>query len=108
MSSVRRPLSYSLDRASERIKSWRCSGVAGWASSIARAMNDCGARWRSKFCPHRWPMTPSGCAAEEAPFIVSELLEGAELRAQLESGALPARRALEYAQQITAGLAATM
>src|SRR5262250_942337 len=35
-----------------------------------------------------------------APFIVAELLEGAELRAQLESGALTARRALEYAQQI--------
>jgi len=36
---------------------------------------------------------------EGAPFIVAELLEGAELRAQLESGALPVRRALEYAQQ---------
>src|SRR5262245_35686056 len=45
-------------------------------------------------------------AHEGAPFIVAELLEGAELRAQLESGALPARRALEYAQQITRGLAA--
>ncbi len=43
---------------------------------------------------------------EGAPFIVAELLEGAELRAQLESGALPLRRALEYAQQITTGLAA--
>src|SRR5262245_31524897 len=41
-----------------------------------------------------------------APFIVAELLEGEELRAQLESGALPARRALEYALQITQGLAA--
>ncbi len=41
-----------------------------------------------------------------APFIVAELLEGEELRAQLESGALPARRALDYAQQITQGLAA--
>src|SRR5262245_6220246 len=41
-----------------------------------------------------------------APFIVAELLEGEELRAQLEPGALPARRALEYAQQITQGLAA--
>jgi serine/threonine protein kinase len=41
-----------------------------------------------------------------APFIVAELLEGEELRAQLESGALPVRRALEYAQQIAAGLAA--
>src|SRR5262245_580055 len=41
-----------------------------------------------------------------APFIVAELLEGEELRAQLESGALPVLRALEFAQQITAGLAA--
>src|SRR5262245_27657487 len=40
------------------------------------------------------------------PFIVAELLDGAELRAQLEQGALSARRTLEYAQQITAGLAA--
>src|SRR5262245_11717017 len=50
-----------------------------------------------------------GAASPElggAPFIVAELLEGAELRAQLESGALPARRALEYAQQITQGLSA--
>jgi eukaryotic-like serine/threonine-protein kinase len=45
-------------------------------------------------------------AHEGAPFIVAELLEGEELRAQLESGALPARRALEYALQITQGLAA--
>src|SRR5262245_295927 len=45
-------------------------------------------------------------AHEGAPFIVAELLEGEELRAQLEQGALPARRALEYAQQITQGLAA--
>ena len=39
-----------------------------------------------------------GAASPElggAPFIVTELLEGEELRAQLESGALPARRALE-------------
>src|SRR5215470_19782426 len=39
MSSVRRPLSCSLDRASERTKSWRCSGVEGWAWFTARAMN---------------------------------------------------------------------
>jgi serine/threonine protein kinase len=45
-------------------------------------------------------------AHEGAPFIVAELLEGEELRAQLESGALPPRRALEYALQITQGLAA--
>jgi eukaryotic-like serine/threonine-protein kinase len=41
-----------------------------------------------------------------APFIVAELLEGEELRTQLEQGALPVRKALEYAQQITQGLAA--
>src|SRR5262249_36382094 len=43
---------------------------------------------------------------EGAPFIVAELLEGTELRAQLDPGALPVLRALEYAQQITQGLAA--
>jgi eukaryotic-like serine/threonine-protein kinase len=41
-----------------------------------------------------------------APYIVSELLEGQELRAQLNQGALPLRHSLEYAQQIAAGLAA--
>ncbi|MCW5969398.1 MAG: protein kinase [Blastocatellales bacterium] len=40
------------------------------------------------------------------PFIVMELLEGEELRAQLNDGPLPVRTALEYAQQIAAGLAA--
>ena len=40
------------------------------------------------------------------PYLVMELLEGEELRAQLENGALPTRKAIEYAQQITAGLAA--
>src|SRR5919199_598913 len=35
-----------------------------------------------------------------SPFIVAELLEGEELRARLDHGALPVRRALEYAQQI--------
>ncbi len=43
---------------------------------------------------------------EGAPFIVAELLEGEELRAQLEQGALTSRKAIEYAQQIAAGLAA--
>jgi Tol biopolymer transport system component len=43
---------------------------------------------------------------EGAPFIVAELLEGEELRAQLDGGALPVRRCIEYAQQITAGLSA--
>ncbi len=43
---------------------------------------------------------------EGAPFIVAELLEGEELRAQLEQGPIAPRKAVEYAQQIAAGLAA--
>ena len=42
-----------------------------------------------------------------APFIVTEMLEGEDLRHQLNRGALPARRAIDYAQQITRGLAVT-
>ena len=41
-----------------------------------------------------------------APYIVSELLEGEELREQLNDGLLPQRKALDYAQQIAQGLAA--
>jgi eukaryotic-like serine/threonine-protein kinase len=41
-----------------------------------------------------------------APYLVAELLEGEELRAQLNEGALSVRKAIEYAQQIAAGLAA--
>src|SRR5262249_40084602 len=41
-----------------------------------------------------------------APYIVTELLEGEELRTQLNQGAVPQRRALRYAQQIANGLAA--
>src|SRR5437867_9814780 len=33
-----------------------------------------------------------------APYIVSELLDGEELRTQLNEGALPVRQALDYAQ----------
>ena len=44
---------------------------------------------------------------EGAPFIVTELLEGEDLRQQLNRGPLPQRRAIYYAQQITRGLAAT-
>jgi eukaryotic-like serine/threonine-protein kinase len=43
---------------------------------------------------------------EGAPYIVTELLEGAELRTVLKRGALPLPRALDYAQQIVRGLAA--
>jgi len=41
-----------------------------------------------------------------APYIVSELLEGETLRERLTSGALPVRKAVEYAVQIAHGLAA--
>ena len=41
-----------------------------------------------------------------APFLVSELLEGSSLRAELESGPLPTRKATDYAVQIAQGLAA--
>jgi Tol biopolymer transport system component len=41
-----------------------------------------------------------------SPFIVSELLEGSSLRAELEHGPLPPRKASEYAAQIAQGLAA--
>src|SRR6201984_1586941 len=41
-----------------------------------------------------------------SPFLVSELLEGETLRAVLHHGALPQRKAIEYAVQIAQGLAA--
>jgi len=40
------------------------------------------------------------------PYIVAELLDGEELRVQMNRGPLPVRQALDYAQQITLGLAA--
>src|SRR5688500_17442891 len=43
---------------------------------------------------------------EGFPYIISELLNGEELREQLNSGALPQRKALDYARQIAEGLAA--
>src|SRR5262245_15483547 len=45
-------------------------------------------------------------AHESSPFIVAELLEGEELRRQLNEGALPVRTVIDYAQQIASGLAA--
>src|SRR5438477_872108 len=41
-----------------------------------------------------------------APYIVSELLAGETLRDRLKNGALPTRKAVEYALQVTRGLAA--
>src|SRR5437870_6575604 len=41
-----------------------------------------------------------------APYIVSELLEGEELREPLNHGALTLRKAVDYAKQVASGLAA--
>ena len=41
-----------------------------------------------------------------SPYIVSELLEGETLRDRLSSGAIPLKKATDYAQQIVRGLAA--
>src|SRR5262245_23051247 len=43
---------------------------------------------------------------DDVPYIVSELLEGETLRERLGAGALPVRKAIEYAIQICHGLAA--
>lgn len=40
-----------------------------------------------------------------SPFLVSELLEGESLRAVLDRGALPQRKAIDYGAQIAQGLA---
>ena len=41
-----------------------------------------------------------------SPYIVAELLEGEELRVQLNNGRFNSRKAIDYAQQIAQGLAA--
>ena len=41
-----------------------------------------------------------------SPYIVEELLEGEELRAQLQEGAMAPKKAIEYARQIADGLSA--
>ena len=43
---------------------------------------------------------------DAAPYVVYELLDGETLRDRLHEGALPRRKALEYARQIALGLAA--
>ncbi len=43
---------------------------------------------------------------EGNPYIVSELLEGEELRQRLDEGPIPLRKVTEYAQQIVSGLSA--
>src|SRR5262245_1127172 len=41
-----------------------------------------------------------------SPYLVAELLSGEELREELKNGPLPQRKAVDYAQQISQGLAA--
>jgi serine/threonine protein kinase/WD40 repeat protein len=43
---------------------------------------------------------------EGTPYVVSELLEGSTLRQQLANGALPIRKAIEYAVHVARGLSA--
>jgi TolB-like protein/Flp pilus assembly protein TadD len=43
---------------------------------------------------------------DNAPYVVQELLEGETLRAELSGGRFPPRKAIDYALQITQGLAA--
>src|SRR3569832_2337008 len=43
---------------------------------------------------------------EDAPYLVSELLEGEDLRKHMDGSPLPQRTAVEYAAQIAHGLAA--
>jgi len=43
---------------------------------------------------------------EQAPYIVSELLEGRSLRELLRGGPVPSRKAIDYAIQLASGLAA--
>jgi len=43
---------------------------------------------------------------DRSPYIVSEILEGETLRQRLRGGALPVRKAIDYAHQIARGLAA--
>src|SRR5262249_49887774 len=47
-----------------------------------------------------------GAAPDGSPYIVSELLEGQTLRERLRAGAIPTRKVMEYALQVTSGLAA--
>ena len=39
--------------------------------------------------------------SEGSPYVVSELLEGETLRERLRSGAIPARKTLDYALQLS-------
>ena len=43
---------------------------------------------------------------EGQPYVVSELLDGRDLRAELMDGAVPMKRAIEWATQVCQGLAA--
>ena len=107
------------------------SARAGWAKFSELATRGSTAKSRSNSCPPLSPTTLDRLRRFEqearatsalnhpniltiydigthdgAPYIVAELLEGEELRAHLKDGAIPPRKAIEYARQIAAGLAA--
>ena len=86
------------DQADSRNASRRMRAVC-IASSRKRA------RPASSITRTSWPSTTSASHAG-APYIVSELLEGESLRSRLRAGALPWRKAVDYARQIAEGLAA--
>ena len=50
--------------------------------------------------------SPSSSAAEVSLYIVMELLEGESLRARIEQGPVPPRKAADYAAQVATALAA--
>lgn len=56
--------------------------------------------------PNLLAIYDTGATAEDAPYLVCELLEGETLRERLAAGALPVREALDYGAQIAHGLAA--
>ena len=62
-------------------------------------------RWRHSTIPNILAIHDIG-EDSGSPFIVSELLEGSSLRAELEHGPLSARKASDHAAQIAQGLAA--
>ncbi|HSA94159.1 MAG TPA: protein kinase [Terriglobales bacterium] len=56
--------------------------------------------------PHILTVFQLGTDPSGSPYVVSELLEGQTLRERLNSGPLPARKAIDYAMQMASGLAA--
>ncbi len=113
------------------MRSSRCLAQAAWAKFTAPATLGSPVKLRSKCCPPEFARDADRLRRFEqearavgmlnhpniliihdlgthagTPYIVSELLEGETLRERLRAGALPARKAIDYALQIAHGLAA--